>query len=148
MNNEPMRIVLADDDEGDRTIFKDALEELKIKTKVHTVNDGVELMEYLALEDTPLPYMLFLDLNMPLKGGMQCLKEIKKIPRLREVAIAIYSTSSSEENITETFHSGANVYIKKPDDFKVLKDVLDKVVRAAHIYREPPFNMANFLFKI
>ncbi len=148
MNNEPIRILLADDDESDRLNFTDAFEELKIKSIVNTVNDGVELMDYLTREDTPLPSLLFLDLNMPRKNGLQCLKEIRNSAKLKDLIIAIYSTSSSEKDIDETLISGANVYIKKPNDFTTLKQVLDKVVKAAYIYREPPFNIANFIFKL
>ncbi len=148
MDNKPLHIVLADDDEGDRINFKEALEESKIKTIIHTVNDGVELMEHLSKEGITMPYILFLDMNMPKKNGLECLMEIRSNSRLKDVAVAIYSTSSSESDITATFHHGANVYIKKPTDFNMLKQVLDKVLMAASIYREPPFNMANFIFKI
>jgi DNA-binding NarL/FixJ family response regulator len=148
MDKKPIYIILADDDESDRINFKEALEESRIKTIIHTVNDGVELMAHLSKDDTTMPYILFLDMNMPLKNGLDCLKEIRSDIRLKNVAVAIYSTSSSESDIESTFQQGANVYIKKPTDFKVLKQVLDKVLMAASIYKEPPFNMANFIFKI
>ena len=147
-DNKSLNIILADDDESDRLNFKEALEELKIKIIVHTVNDGVELMDYLTKDGNPPPSLLFLDLNMPRKNGIECLKEIRKNDKLKDVVVAIYSTSSSEGDIEETFINGANVYIKKPNDFGVLKQTLDKVVRAAHVYHEPPFNVANFLFRI
>ncbi len=139
---------VADDDYEDRSFFVEALSESKIKTSIHTVNDGAELMDYLLQEDTDMPYMLFLDLNMPRKNGIECLDEIRKTEKLREVIVAIYSTSSSEKDINATFIRGANVYIKKPNDFNELKQVLDKVVRAAYVYCEPPFNKSNFIFKI
>lgn len=148
MSNEQFNIVLADDDEGDRLLFTEALKDLKIKTVVNTVNDGVYLMEYLAKEDTALPLLLFLDLNMPRKNGLECLKEIRAIEKLRNIPVAIYSTSSTELDIERTFLNGANVYIKKPNDFASLKEVLHKVVMTAHTYREPPFNISNFLFRI
>jgi CheY-like chemotaxis protein len=71
-------IVLADDDEDDRLLFTEAFEELKIDTRVDTFKDGVELMNYLNKEDSILPSILFLDLNMPKKSGIECLKEIKQ----------------------------------------------------------------------
>jgi len=148
MDSKPLQIILADDDESDRTNFMDALEESRIRTVVFAVKDGVELMDHLNSEDAPIPNLLFLDLNMPRKNGLACLKEIRKSEKLKEVAVAIYSTSSYEKDIEETFHHGANVYIKKPTDFKILKEVLDKVLSAAYVYREPPFSMANFIFKI
>ncbi len=51
--------------------------ELKIKTIIHTVNDGVELIEYLSNEGNILPQLIFLNLNMLRKNGLKCLKEIK-----------------------------------------------------------------------
>lgn len=146
---EPIKIILADDDESDRLNFVEAFEELKIKSAVQTYNDGVELMDYLTEQHpSQLPYLLFLDLNMPRKNGLECLKEIRDNEKYRDVIIAIYSTSSSEKDIDETFISGANVYIKKPNTFGLLKEILEKVVKAASIYRDPPFNKSNFIFKI
>ena len=148
MSNKPIYVILADDDESDRMSFKEALEEGKIKTTIVSVNDGVELMEYLMREDSQLTTILFLDLNMPRKNGLECLIEIRKTERLKEMVVAIYSTSSSEMDIEHTFNSGANVYIKKPNNFTKLKSVLNEIVMYVNLYRDPPFNLANFLLKI
>ncbi|HUR30799.1 MAG TPA: response regulator, partial [Saprospiraceae bacterium] len=77
MNTTPLHILLADDDEDDRLIFKEAINEVRIKTKLTMVNDGVQLMEYLQTTEDELPHIVFLDLNMPRKGGIDCLKEIR-----------------------------------------------------------------------
>lgn len=148
MESSMLHVILADDDESDRTNFIEALEESRIKTVVYAVKDGVELMELLSQEDTPVPHLLFLDLNMPRKNGLTCLKEIRSTAKLKDVAVAIYSTSSYEKDIEETFQYGANVYIKKPTDYEMLKKVLNKVLSAAYVYREPPFTIENFLLKI
>ena len=143
-----LNILLADDDENDRMNFKEALEESKMETSLISVNDGAALMEYLLSDDTELPALLFLDLNMPRKSGMECLKEIKSVTKLRNIVIAIYSTSSSEKDIEQTFYCGANVYMKKPNDFGKLKELLNKIVTSVNVYSDPPFNIANFLLKI
>jgi CheY-like chemotaxis protein len=148
VKNAPIHILLADDDESDRLLFKEALEELKIKTQVETVNNGVQLMEYLSNNEKLLPQLLFLDLNMPRKNGLECLKEIRSNKTMDEMSIAIYSTSASDKDVEETFLKGANVYIKKPSDFNVLKQVLEKVVMTAYQFQDPPFNRANFLLRI
>lgn len=148
MENEPLHILLADDDESDRMLFKEAFEELEIKTIVHTVNDGKQLMDYLTKKGNHMPHLLFLDLNMPRKNGLQCLKEIRSSKKLRDISVAIYSTSASEKDIEETFLNGANVYIKKPNNFNALKQVLDKAVMAAYSYEAPPFDKANFFLRI
>lgn len=148
MNNEPFHILLADDDEGDRLIFQEALEELEIKPIVQTVNNGMELMAYLTKKNARLPHLIFLDLNMPRKNGLECLKEIRSNEKLKDVPIAIYSTSYNEKDMEETFRNGANVYITKPDDFNILKQLLYKAVAATHLYHGNSFNRTNFLLKI
>jgi CheY-like chemotaxis protein len=148
MENEPLHIFIADDDEADRLLFKEAFNELKMKTIIYMVNDGMQLMQKLSNEDAPLPQLLFLDLNMPRKNGLECLKEIKSSKRLKDIFVAIYSTSSSEKDIELTFLNGANIYINKPNDFNVLKQILEKAVMAAHLYQEPPFNKDNFLLRM
>lgn len=148
MEKDYIHIILADDDEDDRMFFTDAFDELKINTKVQTYNDGVELMNYLNMEDAILPNVLFLDLNMPKKNGIECLHEIKADKRFDDIAIAIYSTSSSEEHIEETFVNGANIYIKKPNDFTTLKKVLSDVVTLNWQYHTSGLNKDNFLLRM
>ena len=148
MQTDYIHIILADDDEDDRLFFTDAFSELKINTKVNTYNDGVELMNYLNSDDAILPQVLFLDLNMPKKNGIECLHEIKSNSKFEDIAIAIYSTSSSEEYIEETFVSGANIYIKKPNDFDTLKKVLSDVVAINWQYHTSGLNKDNFLLRM
>lgn len=148
MQNDYIYIMLADDDEDDRLFFTDAFEELKMNTKVSTFDDGEELMEYLNKEDVILPNVLFLDLNMPKKNGITCLNEIKANDKFSDIAIAIYSTSASEEDIEETFVLGANIYIKKPSDFNKLKKALSDVVTINWQYHTNGLNKDNFLLRI
>ena len=148
MQTPPINILLADDDENDRMIFQEAFEEIKIKTSIHTVNNGIQLMEYLKTKNTNLPDILFLDLNMPRKNGLECLREIRNDKKLNDISIAIYSTSASEKDIEETFRLGANVYINKPTDFAILKQALAKAIVTAYQFQNKPFNKENFLLRI
>ncbi len=148
MQEDYINIILADDDEDDRLFFSDAFDELKITTKVKTFNDGVYLMDYLNNEESVFPNVLFLDLNMPRKSGLECLKEIKQTDKFKDIAIAIYSTSASEEDIEKTFVMGANIYIKKPNDFKTLKKVLSEVVTINWQYHTNGLNKDNFLLRL
>lgn len=141
-------VVLADDDEDDRLFFTEAFDELRIRTKVETFVDGVALMASLFHIDTFIPNILFLDLNMPKKSGLDCLKEIKQHDKFKDMAIAIYSTSASEEDIENTFVNGANIYIKKPSDFKTLKKVLSDVVTINWQYHTSGLNRDNFLLRL
>ena len=148
MKVDPLLILLADDDEADRLLFTEAFSELSIKTTVRTVNDGMQLIEWLKKEDNTLPHFLFLDLNMPRKNGMECLKEIRSNEKLRNIFIAIYSTSYNEKDMEETFVNGANVYITKPSDFNELKQILYKAVSATLIYEGNTFNRENYMLRI
>lgn len=145
MKNEVIHVLLADDDEDDRLFFLDAFQEIKIKTKVILVNDGVDLMNYLTGNGRTLPHILFLDLNMPRKNGIECLQEIRRNNRVRDIPVAIYSTSSSEEDIEETFVKGANVYIKKPSDFGALKKILEEVITINWQYHTSGLNREIYL---
>jgi CheY-like chemotaxis protein len=148
MNKDHTKILLADDDEDDRITFTDAFKEVKIKTKVDTVKDGNELMDFLKSEENELPDVLFLDLNMPCKSGIECLAEIKSDERLNDMAIVIYSTSASENDIEETFVKGANVYMQKPSDFGVLKKLLSEVIIINWQYQTSGLNRDNFLLSL
>lgn len=148
MNNNYINIALADDDEDDRLFFTEAFEELKIKSKVSTFKDGAELMDYLVQPNNKLPDLLFLDLNMPKKSGLECLEEIKANNRLNTMVIAIYSTSASEKDVENTFVQGANIYIKKPNDFEKLKKVLSEVVTTNWQYQTSGLNKENFLLRL
>lgn len=143
-----LKIVLADDDADDRLFFEEAFEELKIKSIVSTFNDGDVLMDFLNKEESNLPDLLFLDLNMPRKSGMECLEEIKANPKFNSIAIAIYSTSASDEDVEKTFIKGADIYIKKPNDFEILKNVLSEVVTINWQYRTSGLNKDNFLLSL
>lgn len=147
MEKEFLNLLLADDDEDDRILFIEAFEELKTKTVINNVKNGEQLMSYLLKKEGPTPHIIFLDLNMPRKNGMECLKEIRSNPAFKAISIAIYSTSASEADIRDTFLHGANVYIKKPTEFNKLKEVLDKVISSASVYQDPPFNIENFILR-
>ena len=148
MSLDIINIALADDDEDDRMIFEEVIDELAIKTKLSLFKDGQELMDYLSLPNIVLPNLIFLDLNMPIKNGMQCLKEIRQNSTLKNLAIAIYSTSSSEKDIEETFVNGANIYINKPTNFSNLRDVIEKVLQLNWQYQTSNLNRNTFLFRI
>lgn len=148
MQEDYTYVVLADDDEDDRLFFTEAFDELKIKTKVDTYKDGVALMEALNHPDSSLPNILFLDLNMPKKSGFECLVDLKKNKKFKNIAIAIYSTSASEEDIENTFVNGANIYIKKPHDFNHLKRILSEVVTTNWQYLTNGMNKENFLLRL
>jgi CheY-like chemotaxis protein len=124
MKRDSIRLLLADDDYDDCLFFEEALEELPLSVQLTTVNDGEQLMQHLEEESQKLPNILFLDLNMPRKNGMECLVEIKRDQKLKSLPVIIYSTSFDPETISLLYDHGAQHYIRKPSDFTQLKQVI------------------------
>lgn len=122
-------LLLADDDCDDCLFFQEALNELALECRLTTVNDGVELMTFLNNHSGPLPEALFLDLNMPLKSGFECLTEIKSIETLKEIPVIIFSTSFDLKVIDKLYDKGATYYIRKPGAFDDLKKVINEAVQ-------------------
>ncbi len=69
-------------------------------------------MVYLNHTSNELPDLLFVDLNMPRKNGLECLKEIRSNMKFSDVTIVIFSTSLAKKDIEETLIIGANGYTR------------------------------------
>lgn len=123
-------IFLAEDDSDDRDFFAEALKDLKVNSQLTMSKDGVELMTNLKLITTepPPPHVIFLDLNMPFKNGFECLEEIKNNPRLKNIPVAIFSTSANDNDVLTTYSLGANCFICKPTSHIQLKKVIETVL--------------------
>jgi CheY-like chemotaxis protein len=124
-------ILLADDDEDDRILARDALAESRLANDLRTVSDGEELLDYLhrrgryaSPADSPRPGLILLDLNMPRKDGREALREIKADPGLRQIPVVVLTTSEAEEDIYRTYDLGANSFITKPVLFESLVGVM------------------------
>ncbi|MES2726384.1 MAG: response regulator [Bacteroidota bacterium] len=125
---QDISILLADDDRDDCLLFKEALEELPVKTVLTTVHDGEQLMQILTKNTDKLFHILFLDLNMPRKNGFTCLKEIKDNDLLKLLPVIIFSTSYDEHIADSLYKEGATHYICKPAHFSELKKVIQQVL--------------------
>lgn len=143
-----VQILLVDDDQDDRSIFLDALSEIKVESNLVMLEDGRGLVDYLENPANQFPDILFLDLNMPYKSGVECLIDLRKIDKFKELSVAIYSTSNSEQDMEDTFLNGANIYIRKPNDFSELKKVLNEVLSINWQFHTSALNKETFLLSI
>lgn len=111
-------VLLVEDNPADIRLVEEAFKESEINTKLLIFKDGVEAMEFLKRcekhEDAPIPDLILLDLNLPRKNGREFLKEIKENDNLKQIPVVILTTSSTEEDIHETYAHHANSYIVKP----------------------------------
>ncbi len=125
-NNNPMTILIADDDADDREMIKDAFTENRLRNDLRFVTDGVELMDFLRRQGkykdggTPRPGLILLDLNMPKKDGREALKEIKNDPELKSIPVVVLTTSKAEEDVYRTYNLGVNSFVTKPVRFDSL----------------------------
>lgn len=122
-------IYMADDDEDDRMLFLDAVDELGIPVKLKQAEDGQRLLDILYRRVRQLPEIIFLDINMPAKNGFECLREIRgsDMP-FRNLKVIMLSTSGSAENIELSYELGADFYAVKPNTFQGLKDLLHNII--------------------
>ncbi len=136
INNEPLTILMADDDEDDRLLAKDALTESLIRNRLEFVENGVQLVNYLLgvgeyadRAQYPLPGLILLDLNMPLMDGREALASIKSNQHLRRIPVVILTTSKLEEDLIRGYDLGAASYITKPVTFEGLVDMMKTLGR-------------------
>ncbi|KOP25323.1 chemotaxis protein CheY [Hapalosiphon sp. MRB220] len=125
---------MADDDEDDYMLVREALAESRLAIDLRIVRDGEELMDYLYRcgrytdpNISPYPGLILLDLNMPKKDGREALREIKNDPELRSIPVVILTTSKAEEDIYRTYNLGANSFIIKPVTFAALVEVMKAI---------------------
>jgi len=123
----PAHILLADDDDDDRLLFKDVLKEYSKESNLTFAHNGEHLMSLLRTEE--LPDVLFLDLNMPLKNGIECLEEIRSDERLKSLPVVIFSTLSHPGTINLMYDIGAHLYVRKPNDFKTLRKAIQEALK-------------------
>ncbi|MES2592595.1 MAG: response regulator [Bacteroidota bacterium] len=127
-----LTILLADDDKDDCFFFKKALKELPFVPKLSIASDGERLMTYLAENSDKLPDVLFLDINMPRKNGIECLTEIKLNSKLKDIPVIIYSTSAHDDIADMLYEKGAHYYLQKCDYLDLTKNIqgiLDRIIK-------------------
>lgn len=133
VESNKITILMADDDEEDCMLTRDALEESRVTNPIYFVHDGEQLLAYLRHEadykDAPRPGLILLDLNMPRKSGREALTEIKSDPALREIPVIVLTTSKDEIDVLNSYKLGANSYITKPVSFRDLVTTLETLNR-------------------
>ena len=120
--------LLIDNDEDDQEIFILALQELDAAIECKAVTSGLAAIDKLSSDPSFIPSHIFIDMNMPLMDGRECLREIKKMDHLSGVPVYMYSTAANPSTIDEVRRLGAADFIVKPASFKALTE------RLAHIF--------------
>ncbi|RFS17891.1 response regulator [Emticicia sp. C21] len=134
-----LNVVLAEDDKDYQEIFNNALTEVNIPTKLTVVSDGVELMQTLQSPESPAYNIVVLDINMPKKDGIECLKEIRKDKNLSST-FSVILTSSQDTVMKQTaYDAGANLFLTKPEDFDEYVETVRKILTSDWQLKLPIF---------
>jgi CheY-like chemotaxis protein len=124
-----LTILYADDDSDDRMLVQEAFSEIEQSVSCITVCDGRQLLQLLNKVQN-LPDVVFLDINMPGMDGRECLIELKRDRRFRNIPVVIYSTTSSQTEIKDYLRLGAMSFIQKPDSYPKLCACLARIVQS------------------
>jgi two-component system, chemotaxis family, response regulator Rcp1 len=127
----PVEILLIEDDPGDVLLTRRALAESKVSNVIHVMQDGVQALAFLRQqpphEEAARPDLVLLDLNLPRKGGLEVLAEVKADPELRQIPVVVLTTSSADEDVIRSYDLHANAYIQKPVDLSRFLSVVHAV---------------------
>lgn len=104
-------ILLAEDDVDDQNIFQLALQEIHSDIFLQFASNGKELLQIL---ETTKPDLIFLDLEMPYKNGLECLIEIRNSERLKNLPVIVFSSTTRPSNIQTAYEMGAHLFLIKP----------------------------------
>jgi CheY-like chemotaxis protein len=137
-------ILFSDDDTDDALLFTQAADLLTSPVLLSFAEDGEQLMRYLSKER--LPDMIFLDLNMPVKNGIECLREIRADKKLDWLPVIIYTTSDNPKDVEACFDLKANLYVVKPTSFESIIKTLKKILLIEFKNQDAP-SRENFLLQ-
>lgn len=110
-------IILADDDPDDHEFFRDILHDIDPAIKLNIVKDGAELLQLLPHF---VPDLLFLDLEMPVKNGLECLRDIRNTPQLKTLPVVVFSSTTRPANIETAYEMGADLFLIKSHSYSDL----------------------------
>jgi DNA-binding response OmpR family regulator len=118
-------ILLIDDDLDELEVFADAIASIDKNIKCSQVKSQAEAMDYLKYST---PSFIFIDFNMPATNGLDCLMELRKLSKLENTGIILYSNHISEQMQFKAMNLGATGCMKKPNTISVLAQKLNHIL--------------------
>jgi CheY-like chemotaxis protein len=119
-------ILLADDDEDDALVFTETVRAIDPAIRLEHVIDGLKLMQLLVHY---YPDILFIDLDMPRKNGLECLLEIRNNPGLAKLPVVVFSSTTRPANIQTAYEMGADLYLIKTSQIKDYVSAVRAILR-------------------
>lgn len=129
-------ILLVEDNADDVVFMKRAISNSGIREQMGVASDGETAIGWLGGSGKygdrnryPLPSLVFLDLKMPGKSGLDVLKWIRSQDGLNTLLVLILTTSREDRDVDQAYRLGANSFLVKPGDLTGLNDLMDRVKR-------------------
>jgi two-component system, response regulator len=128
MTSQP--ILLVEDNPDDEALTLRAFRKSNISNEIVVARDGAEALAYLFPcgdgdgHDAPRPALILLDLNLPKVGGLEVLRRLQADERTQVIPVVVLTSSKLEEDILDSYRSGANAYVRKPVKFSDFADAV------------------------
>jgi len=129
MDYKEVSVLLVEDDDIDAKAVERGFKKLKFVNDIIRVKNGLDALE--LLRDPKVlarPYLILLDLNMPIMGGVEFLKHIRQDDKLKDSIIFVLTTSSADEDVVAAYNENIAGYIVKSDvkaGFNKVLELLD-----------------------
>ena len=148
--NEKHTILLVDDSENDLFLMRMAFKKAEFNVPLQEVHNGEQAIAYLKGDDPysdrdkfPLPAVILLDLNMPMKNGFDVLNWVRtQQTGLKRLSIIVLTASMRPEDVARAFDSGANSFLVKPGTMEKLTDMIRCLRDWLQYNRFPPLDEA------
>ncbi len=134
IEDEPIKILLAEDDEDDIAIALRAFKKSKLENEVTVVRNGEETLDYLLNREPyqdvnlyPKPHLLLLDINMPKISGLEVLEHLDAHPQLKRLRVVVLTSSKNDEDVVKSYNHGACAYLAKPVEFEDFLRVVESL---------------------
>ena len=130
METKQKIILYVDDDEDDRELLTDAIQQANSDIEIVLAKNGLEALDYLLRQKKggdPLPGLIVLDLNMPFLGGKETFQQLKADPDLQNVPIIVF-TSSERPADKALFDQLGIEYIVKPTSVRHIGEVVNHLL--------------------
>ncbi len=143
---EPIVILLVDDDPDCRMLIREAISQCKISNAVHEAADGSEALDFVfqrgRFAQAPRPGLIYLDIEMPGMTGQDVLKQIKSSPAHRDIPVVMMTGLADERQMQQAARSGANSYTLKPANAEqFLRTVLASTDYWMRIHQHPDHHL-------
>lgn len=142
-----LTILLAEDDENDIALLQQALRKNNLPSAIQVCRDGEEAIKYLSgiepyhnRQEHPFPGVVFLDIKLPKRSGLEVLAWIRSHPNFRVLPVMLLTSSRMESDIAEAYELGANAYIVKPSRFEEFQQVVKLVYQFWASCEKPRFS--------